>query len=358
MRKALVLTLALIGSLLAAAPAAAEPEPDNWIWQATGPVTSGSITGKIASSNDDDWYMFYASSQMQLTITLMPNPCGWSLDAALHDSSGSVLDSEDFSTSVQETIKYTTEVGTHRYFLSVEGGACGTPYSITLSPASSLLWGAGMPTATAPTGEPNESAAQAIGPLLGGTIYTGAMQTQNDVDWFAFFASGPFTIEATDNGTGCYDLGDSLILRDSQQEYVAGSELDANRFSYLSYTPPAWDLYYIEIDDSTDCAYRFSISPASSIQAGPAPAPTAPAPMSGLAYRKTRKKVVVYWSATLDATGYQIRIRKGSKWRPWKTTGNTWKSFKRKKLPKVMKVRVRAINAVGAGAAQTIKVRR
>ena len=70
MRKGLILTLSLIVSLLGAAPAVAEPEPDNWIWQATGPVTSGSITGTIASNNDHDWYMLYVASQSQLTITL------------------------------------------------------------------------------------------------------------------------------------------------------------------------------------------------------------------------------------------------------------------------------------------------
>lgn len=80
--------------------------------------------------------------------------------------------------------------------------------------------------------------------------------------------------------------------------------------------------------------------------------------MTGLAYRKTKKTVVVYWSAISGATGYQVRMRKGSKWGAWKSTANTWKSYKRKKLPKVTKVRARATNAVGSGAAQTIRVRR
>lgn len=353
MRKALMLTLSLIFGLVGTAPALAEPEPDNWIWQATGPVTSPTITGSVASSNDVDWYMFYAASQTQLSLTVQTNSCGHYLDVYLHAWDGSNLRSMEASSSKPTTVTYTTPVGVNQYFVSVDG-PCANSYRVDIAPAAGLVSGAPLPTATVPTGEPNESADQAQGPLGGDTIYTGVTETSNDEDWFFFFASSAFSVTST-SGSDCN--GD-VTLYDSDRDYLAYRDLYDNRYSRITYTPTSWKPFYLEVD--SDCvggAYRFSISPASAIQTGPAPAPTAPAPMTGLTYRKTRKTVVVYWSTISGATGYQVRVRKGSKWSGWKSTANTWRSYKRKKLPRTMRVQARATNAVGAGAVQTIKVR-
>lgn len=354
MRKGLILTLSLIVSLLGAAPAVAEPEPDNWIWQATGPVTSGSITGTIASNNDHDWYMLYVASQSQLTITLQASQCGYDHNIALNKSTGHQITSRDGSPHKPTTISYTTDVGTTRYFLRIKGSCIGS-YRVDVSPASALLGGAPMPSNTSSTGEPNETADQAHGALTADVVYTGASQTSNDEDWFYFYANGAFDVTAT-SGDAC---NGRFALYDSERDQISSKYFYDDLFWSISHTPTSWQLFYVNLrSDCVGGAYRFSIAPASAVQAGPAPVPTAPAPMSGLAYRKTRKTVVVYWSPVGGATGYQVRMRKGSKWRPWKTTGNTWKSYRRKKLPKVSKVRARAINAVGAGAAQTIRVRR
>ena len=364
MRKTLVLVLSLVVGLFGAPPAVADPEPDNWIWQAVGPVTTPTITGSVASSNDVDWYMFYAASQTQLSLTVGANPCGSDLDVYLYSSDGSYLRGMYADSRRPTTVTYTTPIGVNQYFMSVDG-QCDDDYRIDIAPATGLVSGAPMPTVTVPTGEPNESADQAQGPLKGGTIYTGITETSNDEDWFYFFASSAFSVTTT-AGTRCD--GD-VTLYDEDRDYLSSDYIEVNEYSRITYTPASWQAFYLDLD--SDCvggAYRFSISPVSAIRGGPAPAPTAPAPtapapsapapMNGLTYRKTRKKVVVYWSAVPGATGYQVRVRKGSKWRAWKFTANTWKSYKRKKMPKAMKVRARATNAVGAGATQTIRVRR
>lgn len=358
MRKALVLTLSLIVGLLGASPAVAEPEPDDWIWQASGPVMSGSITGTIASYNDYDYYMFYAASQTQLVVTLQPwASCDFNRMVTLKDSDGVTITDAYFG-SGPRTIKYTTPVGTNRFFLLVYGtSGCGSTYNISLSPTSALLAGPAMPSATLATGEPNESAAQPQGPLSADVIYTGQIETRNDEDWFTFYASAAFSLEGT-IGSGCdIDFSPKLVLRDADQDSVDYFSVLSGRYRRISYSPPGWKQYFIQVIGGQGCGYRFSLSPASAIQSGPAPTPVAPAPMSGLTYRKTKKTVVVYWSAISGATGYQVRVRKNSTWGAWKSTANTWMSYKRSRLPKTVKVQARAINGAGAGAAQTIKVR-
>lgn len=358
MRKPFIAVIAALSLLpLGVTPAVAEPEPDGVIWQASGPVTSGQITGTIASNNDYDWYMFYAASQTQLTVTLPQLNCS-EVSVRLKDTSGSEIDYAYFSSSQPRTIKYSTGMGTNRYFLTVSGSACATPYVVSLSPATSLVSGPGMPTATTPTGEPNEAATQAIGLLAGDTIYTGQIDTQNDEDWFTFYASAAFTIEAT-LATGC-NGNPAVRLLNADQDEVDYLYPSLNRYSRITYTPAAWAQFFIRIHYGQGCAYRFSISPASALQAGPPPAPTPPAPLTGITKRKTRTTVVVYWPAIGGATGYQYRILKGRKVGPWKNTGNAWVSIKKKRIPrkKGLRVQVQPVNSVGAGGSQIIRIKR
>lgn len=358
MHKPLIAVIAALSLLpLGFSPAAAEPEPDGVIWQATGPVTSGQITGTIASNNDSDWYMFYAASQTQLTVTLPQLNCS-SIVVRLRDANGAEIDSAYSSSSQPRTIKYSTGMGTNRYFLTVSGTACATPYVVSLSPTAALVPGPGMPTATTPTGEPNEAAAQAVGLLAGDVIYTGQMDTQNDEDWFTFYASAAFTIEAT-LAAGC-NGNPAVRLLNADQDEVDAFYPSVDRYSRISYTPERWAQFFIRIHYGQGCVYRFSISPASAIQAGPPPAPTPPAGLTGITKRKTRTTVVVYWPAVGGATGYQYRILRGRKVGKWKSTGNAWVSIKKKRIPrkKGLRVQVQPFNSVGPGGSQIIRIKR
>ena len=350
-------------ALLPTGPAFAEPEPDNWIWQATGPITNGQFSGTIPSDNDNDWYMFYAASQTQLTITLAPNACPSYL-AFYGTNGGSRIDGTAGSTTTPRTITYTTALGTNRYFIRMYeySDSCQTDaYSVSMTPVSGLMSGPPMPTATTSTGEPNESAAQAWGPLAGDTIYTGTLETQNDVDWLYFYASAAFDLTAI-SSTECDGYA---RLRSSNEGYgtISGTGYTYNSYSHLTFTPAEWKRYYLEMTGNTGCTWRISISPASAIQSGPAPvtpAPTPPSAMAGLTYRKTKRAVVVYWPAITGATSYQIRTIKGSKVSGWSPTTSTWKSYKKKSIPrkKGMRVEVQPLNDVGAGTSQVIRVKR
>ena len=200
MRKVFILTMALVASVLGAAPASAEPEPDNWIWQATGPVTTPTITGAIASNNDYDWYMIYAASQSQLAITLQTSTCGSDHSLALYDSTGDQITYRYGSQTKPSTINNTTGIGTTRYFLRMRGSCIGS-YRVDVSPAAALLGGSPMPNNTVKTGEPNENADQAQGPLSADVVYVGAGETSNDEDWFYFYANAAFNVTATSGDT-------------------------------------------------------------------------------------------------------------------------------------------------------------
>lgn len=350
-------------SLIAVAPAQADPEPDNWIWQARGPATSGSITGTLASNNDVDYYMFYAASQTQLSVTSLPIGCGSSLGFGLYDTNGDYLTHRSASTTKNVSMNYTTPSGTNRFFVRVYrisslSSCVGQTYRVNVGPTSALLAGPSMNSGSTPTGEPNETAEQAAGPLAADTIYSGVSETQNDQDWFYFYASGAFQVEATENA-GC---SSDFHLYDQDMDYLGATYAGENRYRQFTYTPDSWRRFYIKVDgDCVGAGYRFSLGPASAIQSGPAPVPVVPGGVGALATRKTKKTVVVYWAAATGAQGYQVRkAKKRKKYGPWSGTANTWTSIKKKKIPKKrgMWIKVRAVNSVGHGTPSVRKIRR
>lgn len=136
MRIGRLLAMAVAAALLVlpVGPAQAESEPDNWIWQAAGPVTSSSISGTIASTNDVDFYLLRIVSQTQLTLTVLPDGCNGSFDVSLRDADGDYIGSTGSSDSQSQTIKYTTQAGTGDYYVRVGGNCLTKPYSIQISP--------------------------------------------------------------------------------------------------------------------------------------------------------------------------------------------------------------------------------
>ncbi len=348
-------------ALLPVAPAFAEPEPDNWIWQATGPVMSGTVTGTLSSSNDVDWYMFYVASQTQMSITIPTTPCGSDLDAYFKSASGTQIRWIEASSTRPVTWTYTTPVGTTQFFLAVDG-PCNA-YRVDISPAASLIAGPPLVQGSTATGEPNESPDQALGPLLPDAIYTGVRETSNDADYFYFYANAAFAITATP-GTDC--SGDVQLL-DSNRDSITWRETDPNVYSTITYTPTAWSLFYLYLDsDCVQGSYRFSISPTAAIQSGPQPPPppppppALPSPMTGLTHRKTKKTVVVYWPNIQGATTYLVRTIKGKRVSGWASVTSAWKSYKKKSIPrkKGMRVEVMPSNSAGASASQVIRIKR
>ena len=229
------------------------------------------------------------------------------------------------------------------------------PRGLLLVAGYVVLGGPGVPTSTTPTGEPNETAQQAAGPLSGDIVYTGSLDTSNDEDWFAFWANAAFTVTTTATGGNC---STSLTVFDSDVDYVGGTSASENLIRHFSHTPDGWQLFYLRAEaNCVGAGYRFSLSPASAIPLVGPPAPTAPAALPGIGKRKTRTTVVAYWGVANGATSYQVRLHRKHSNSRWKSTSNAWFSIKKHGLRKKTWLQVRAVNGVGPGPIASIRLK-
>ena len=131
----------LLLGLLAAGAVPAAAESNDTMATADGPIT-GSITGAIDTSNDIDWFFFYALGSTQLDIALTglgpEENCGeW--EAWLKDADGGYLEATSTGLNEISHIRYTVaSPGT--YYLEVSGGCEGVGnYRIDIVASPPLL---------------------------------------------------------------------------------------------------------------------------------------------------------------------------------------------------------------------------
>ena len=124
--------------------------------------------------------------------------------------------------------------------------------------------GSGTSGGTTPdsdTYEPNNTMADAYGPLTFGQTYQSYISTSTDSDYFKFnYDSGSLTIDLT-NLAGDYDL----YLYDSNGTLVGASENAMTRDESISYTPSSAGTYYVEVVGwngamSTSVPYHLTVS--------------------------------------------------------------------------------------------------
>lgn len=334
------------------APAVAEPEPDNALWEATGPVLTDTIAGTIADTRDHDWYMLYAAANTPMTVTLQP-ACRHQ-EVTLRDSEGRPLATLSGSDTLPASTTYTTGPQTTQFLLRVgiRGGACaGSTYTVTLSPGSALLPGAPMPTAT-----PLAESTEAIGPLAGDTWYSADLPV-GDGDAYYFYADAPLTVKAISQEcevTADLDLADPGSRDpDEATMWFAGLQ-----YAVMPVTPGRWDKFSLSLrrDDSYNpgCPYRFLLTPASTVKSGPRPLTPPTTKVKGLTYKRAGKRVTVRWKPLAGATLYLFRYPTNG----WCSTRKTHFRIKAKVVPKKgLKVQVRARNNDGTGPMRTIRVR-
>ena len=298
-----------VALLLAALPAwaLADVEPNDGILQPEGPIAGGTpMTGTLASDNDRDWYAFYVASQTQLDIALTTpagSPCSTSavlLNTNGYDVAGGTSAYANVNTT--DHILYTTPVGVQRYFLVLDSNCAGGAYSFQLNPGAAIVSGPGSVPAV-PTSEPNESAAQALGPLTGGLPYSGSVDTQNDQDWFFFYALGSTAFDlAFTSLDPCSTY--ASVYRDGVVDSLDSASPSSNQTDHVVYTPPAWGRYFVQVRSncSSGARYQLRLDPASAIVLTPPPPPAAPivrAPSS----RCTRaRNGVTRWRAAIRST--------------------------------------------------------
>jgi hypothetical protein len=241
--------VALAALVFAAAPASADNEPNDVISYAEGPIGGGvPITGTISTTDDEDWYVFYANSQQQLHLTYddLTKDDDSCLDVTLRDTNGSSV-----------AFDYTTPPGINRYFVQVawDGGyGCGDPphtYRFELDPAGAVTTGAALDLTLTPTAEPNETYGQAIGPLGALVNYVGATDTDNDEDWFWFWVpAGTHQLVVTTTGPASSCGSEISLYNDPSDSRVAYATGSRSSFGSINQTVAGPAKLYLKADSS------------------------------------------------------------------------------------------------------------
>ncbi len=266
------------GVLALPAIASADIEPNNGITEAEGPLSGGvAYAGAIANSTDLDTYYFYVNGQQQIDIKITGTG-GNCLEAKFGDSDNKELSYwGDIEEGKSHDFTYSTPPGVNRYYLELYSSCSNeTKYSFTVAPTAALVGGAST-LVPLPTGEPNESAEQAFGPLLGGVAYAGEIQTENDQDWYKFYTAPgvqQFDIAYTSTSSCTPD-----VQYVGPGEYNSSTaEMDRDEWRHFTESSPTAGVYYFRVyEGCVGSRYEFFVNPPGALTLTPPP-PATPAP--------------------------------------------------------------------------------
>lgn len=320
------LTLAAIAAALAtclftsAASAAPTPEvePNDNIFQMTGPIGIDGAAGSISTASDVDLFLVMLRPQRQVRLNYDVAP-GGSCDTV----------DFDFATLAGDNINGNSYVSGHEEALittpGVFGGAsiaalltvserwdpgCTYKFSITNTtggPTDAIDTSPQPNYPVVPTAEPNDLRTQAVGPLGGDIFYTGQIDTSSDVDWVS--------TDVLSNQTAYVELGasgssvDAKVYRSGSDSYNTSFSAYSNQISVGTFTTGSASRYLIELTGSTGAKWRLRLTPSTAF--GPPPPPKA---SSAVYARKVRRgksvRIYVYDSSATRLTFWWIRKNK------------------------------------------------
>ena len=150
-------------AVLFAGTSHANPEPNDNVAQAVGPLTGATYyQGQIETSNDEDWFFFYTSGQRQFDLagTNLSSNSGRCEEVTFYltDADGRILSGVDPWLNVTEHITYTSKRAA-KFYVQVTGSGCdpaGSPpvsYQLRVDPQDALA------SALAPAGPSTPSRA-------------------------------------------------------------------------------------------------------------------------------------------------------------------------------------------------------
>jgi hypothetical protein len=253
------------------------PEPDDDIAHAAGPAASGpAYGGAFESPNDTDWIVFYVNGPKQIDaeVTKVGHGCSGSLDATLLSGDGdAVSDFYPFTVKSNETVHLTyTTPSAGRYYVKLADDCTGDPYQVRFLPGDAISTAPTVPGAPVPspaaTREPNDSVADAFGPIAGATAYGGTIDTVNDKDYYELLvpAGKQLDVAVTKVGDGCGPSIDAALFTDETGDDVRTATVNSNTTEHLTATPDFDSTYYLRVSGS--CAgnpYQFRADPADAL---------------------------------------------------------------------------------------------
>ncbi len=269
-----------VGGAQAQAPRASEP---NESWWAPGVLPGGGeIEASFDTSNDRELFVFQVGSlaQADIRLTILEDPgsgvseeCDLELvlmgaDAGRWDSRPNP-GTDGVLAKDESRLLYTLTPG--RYHLGIDReehdveDCNGTVFKLSFAPASALVPIADVATPLSPLGEPNESAASAIGPLQTGIGYQAALETNNDVDWYYMYVLQPGTVSLRAEGSAYCDwhslsLG---VYRDGDLESAVAKVVVGNDYAPAIGFGVQPGKYYIHAPACPDAPnpYTFRLDP-------------------------------------------------------------------------------------------------
>ena len=138
---------------------------------------------------------------------------------------------------------------------------------IAVCAAVAALVGATTASASGPY-EPNDTLAQAEGPLVGGQTYTAVIENETDVDWYYFYVNGQrqMNIALTAVSSGCSGRSQYLYDADGKSLGSFGGHLGSSgTTNHMRFTSAGAALYFLKIDNWADCRYSIRVTPADAV---------------------------------------------------------------------------------------------
>jgi len=277
-KRLLVVVVCALGVLALPAIASADVEPNNGITEAEGPLAGGvTYTGAVANLTDLDTYFFYVNGQQQIDVKVTGTG-GTCLNARFGDTDNDDLSSWGYiEAGESHDFTYSTPPGVNRYYLELYNECTNeTRYSFTITPTAALVGGPSTP-APLPTGEPNENAEQAFGPLLGGFAYAGEIQTENDEDWFKFYTA-PGVQQFDIAYTSISSCTPDVEYKGPGEYNYSYHEMSTDEWEHFTESSPTAGVYYFRVyEGCVGSRYEFVVNPPGALTLSPPP-PPAPAP--------------------------------------------------------------------------------
>lgn len=264
-------TLLGIPGLVVAAPAP-EVEPNDNVFQLNGPSGPGGLAGSVASRDDVDYWLVQLRPQRQILIRLETtcqfrdsiygDPIGFKMYPRL--GGDAILNSSvEGDTPVREEAITTPGIigGPSQLFvLEVRGSDYtprGCPYNLTMSDTNGLPTDVFDPTplpvlplVTPP--EPNDSIAQAFGPLNTSSLYSGSFETRNDSDYLVtrLKPGSKATIELGSVG----DRGTGIEFQDGDGKYIDSEYVDSGGVRQFEVQAPASGVVVVKLTPFSEAA--------------------------------------------------------------------------------------------------------
>lgn len=136
---------------------------------------------------------------------------------------------------------------------------------IMVAAVGAALLGAGA--AHAAPYEPNDTFAQATGPMVAGQDYKGVIETNNDVDYFYFNVKEQRQIDVSLVRTSCGSSVYAYVLDSDNRDADGASALGSGgSVSHSRFTTPGAAQYVVQVRSSgVGCAYTLRVDPADAV---------------------------------------------------------------------------------------------